>query len=251
MFRPVEIGYKGFMAGRCEGLEDSGRYVRRIGSRRESAAMVSPARVEKRIRLEEFLHMPEIDEQPYLEYIDGRIEAKPAFGMRASVLMGRLVRSLDQFVGSREFGESFISLRCTFEGRSLVCAIAFLLGSHIPVDERGEYADETPIPPDIHVEFLSPDECSDERPRDRLAFATSHGAALGWLIDPDRMRVLVYRPGRHPEELSADGVLEGDPVLPGYHLPVAELFGWLIWRKPDRKPAPPRSQPPTLGEPSL
>jgi hypothetical protein len=27
-----------------------------------------------------------------------------------------------------------------------------------------------------------------------------------------------------------DDVLEGDPVLPGYVLPVAEVFGWL---KPD------------------
>ena len=38
--------------------------------------MASPARVDKMITLEEFLRLPEIDEHPYLEYIDGRIEAK-------------------------------------------------------------------------------------------------------------------------------------------------------------------------------
>lgn len=38
--------------------------------------MASPARVEKTITLEEFLRLPEIDEHPYLEYIDGKIEAK-------------------------------------------------------------------------------------------------------------------------------------------------------------------------------
>jgi Uma2 family endonuclease len=37
--------------------------------------MSSAARVDKTITLDEFLRMPEIDEHPYLEYIDGRIEA--------------------------------------------------------------------------------------------------------------------------------------------------------------------------------
>ena len=47
----------------------------------------------------------------------------------------------------------------------------------------------------------------------------------------------VYRPGQPPVCLAADGVLEGEPVLPGFRLPVAEVFGWLIYRKPD--PGPP------------
>jgi Uma2 family endonuclease len=38
--------------------------------------MASPARIRKAITLDEFLRLPEIDERPYLEYIDGRIEAK-------------------------------------------------------------------------------------------------------------------------------------------------------------------------------
>ena len=41
-----------------------------------SSTMASPARVDKMITLEEFLRMPEIDEHPYMEFIDGRIEAK-------------------------------------------------------------------------------------------------------------------------------------------------------------------------------
>lgn len=212
--------------------------------------MASPARVSKTLSLEEFLRLPEIDEHPYQEYIDGRVEPKPYFGARASVLMGRLVRSFDLFAEPRGLGEAFISLRCTFAGCSVVCAIAFLSESHIGVNERGEYANETPIPPDVYVEFSSPDERSDDRPRERMSFATSHGTALGWLIDPDRMTVQVYRPGHRPQRLPTDGVLEGDPVLPGYRLPVAELFDWLTWRRPDRKSSPPQSESPSQGEPS-
>jgi len=53
--------------------------------------------------------------------------------------------------------------------------------------------------------------------------------------DPGRKTVSVYRPGHRAERLSAKGVLEEDPVLPGYRLAVAEVFEWLKIRK--SKPA--------------
>jgi Uma2 family endonuclease len=212
--------------------------------------MASAARVGKTISLEEFLRLPEIEEPPYKEYVAGRVEAKSYLSTRGSVLMGRLSCSLNLFAAARGLGEAFLSLRCTFAGRSVICAIAFLSEAHIGVDERGEYADETRIPPDLYIEFVGPEDCSDERPRERLSFATAHDTALGWLIDPERMTVEVYRPSRRPKRLPADGVLEGDPVLPGYRLPVAELFDWLIWRKPDRQPSPPQPESATPGESS-
>jgi hypothetical protein len=41
------------------------------------------------------------------------------------------------------------------------------------------------------------------------------------------------------ERLAADGALEGAPVLPGFRLPAAEVFGWLIYRRsgPGAEPA--------------
>lgn len=41
--------------------------------------------------------------------------------------------------------------------------------------------------------------------------------------------------------------LRGDPVLPGYRLPVAELFGWLTLRRPKSPPSK-RRGPSTPGE---
>lgn len=40
------------------------------------------------------------------------------------------------------------------------------------------------------------------------------------------------RPGATPERLPADGVLTGEPVLPGFRLPVEEVFGWLVRARP-------------------
>ena len=210
--------------------------------------MASPVRVGKMITLEEFLRMPEIDEHPYLEYIDGGIEAKVSPQKKHGLLTKQLMMHMDAYSKPRQLGETFPELRCTFAGRSIIPDVVFLLDEHIETDERGEVLDPTLRPPDLHIEIVSPDQ-SVRKYREKLAFSRANGCPLGWLIDPIRRTVQVYRPGRRPQRLPHDGVLEGDPVLPGYRLPVAELFAWLKVR--ESKPSPsPRSQSSGPGEPS-
>jgi Uma2 family endonuclease len=182
------------------------------------------------LTLEEFLRMPGIDEHPYREFIDGRIEAKVAPQKKHSAIQKQLVRHLDDFAIPRSLGESFPELRCTFAGRSIVPDVVFLTRDPIEADEEGDLINETFQPPDIHVEVASPDQPI-KKNRDKIHFSTSNGCLLGLLIDPERKTVEVYRPGQPPRRLADDGVIEGDDVLPGYRLPVAELFGWLRYRK--------------------
>ena len=193
--------------------------------------MASPARVDKMITLEEFLRLPKIDERPYLEYIDGRIEAKVSPQKKHGILEKRLMNHIDTYSEPRLLGQTFPELRSTFAGRSIIPDVVFLLDEHIEADERGEILDPTLRPPDIHVEIVSPDQ-SVRKCREKLAFSTANGCPLGWLIDPGRKTISAYRPGRRPERLAADGALSGDPVLLGYRLPIAELFGWLRLRPP-------------------
>ena len=44
----------------------------------------------------------------------------------------------------------------------------------------------------------------------------ANGAQLGWLIDPYRRRVYIYRPGMAPEMLENPETLSGEDVLPGF-----------------------------------
>jgi Uma2 family endonuclease len=208
--------------------------------------MASPARVGETLTLEEFLRMPGIDERPYKEFIDGRIETKMSPQKKHGRLQKRLVGDVDAYSEPRELGESFPELRCTFAGRSIIPDVVFLLDEHIELDEDGEILDPTPCPPDIHIEIVSPEQ-SVQKCREKILFSTANGCPLGWLIDPIRKAVNVYRPGRRGERVPADGVLEGDPVLPGYSLPVAELFAWLKGKPSRRKPAPPS---PPSGSPA-
>lgn len=48
---------------------------------------------------------------------------------------------------------------------------------------------------------------------------------LVWIVDPASQTVRVHEPGREPRVLALGAVLDGGEVLPGFALPLAELFG--------------------------
>jgi len=87
-------------------------------------------------------------------------------------------------------------------------------------DQRKEFA---PLCPDFVVELRSPtDRLSDLQYK--MQEYSDNGARLGWLIDPIDKRAHVYRPGQLVELLDNPATLSGDPVLPGFVLPVHDLW---------------------------
>jgi Uma2 family endonuclease len=191
--------------------------------------MSIPSPVRTPLTLEQFLKLPDIDEHPAREFIDGKVEVKVAAQKKHCMIQKQLVMSLDAFAEPAFLGMAFPELRCTFAGRSLVPDVVFLLSDHIDVDSEGVLVNETFRPPDIHVEIASPDQPA-KRNRERLQFSTANGCPLGWLIDPERRTVEVFRADGSHIRIPHDGALEGEPVLPGYRVTVATVFGWLKLR---------------------
>lgn len=86
--------------------------------------------------------------------------------------------------------------------------------------EQKTYA---PVCPDFVIKLRSPsDQLREvqEKMRDYIA----QGTRLGWLIDPFRKSVTIYRPGRRAETLKSPSNLSGEAVLPGF---VLDLKGTL------------------------
>ena len=51
------------------------------------------------------------------------------------------------------------------------------------------------------------------------------GVRLVWLVDPHYRTVLVYRPDQEPELFNVRQELTAEPHLPGFRVPVAQIFG--------------------------
>lgn len=79
------------------------------------------------------------------------------------------------------------------------------------------------IAPDLAVEVLS---STDTRPvlRKKLAHYLGAGTRLMWLIDTDERGVEVHTPDGPARWVPEDGVLDGGDVVPGFTVPVRDLF---------------------------
>jgi Uma2 family endonuclease len=78
--------------------------------------------------------------------------------------------------------------------------------------------------PDLAVEILSPSNTVEEIDSKLIEYF-ENGARLVWVIQPKQKYVLVYRSAAEPDRLlkSADS-LDGEDIVPGFTLPVADLF---------------------------
>lgn len=78
--------------------------------------------------------------------------------------------------------------------------------------------------PDLAVEVISPNDLYTEVDEE-VAEWLEHGARLVFVVNPRRRAVAVHRPGQPVRILGLDHVLDGEDVVPGWTLPVRDLFG--------------------------
>ncbi len=78
--------------------------------------------------------------------------------------------------------------------------------------------------PELIVEVMSPDDTWDEV-HEKLEEYFAVGAKLIWVVAPRRQRLHVYRSLTDLDVLTVQDTLTGGEVLPGFQVPVAELFG--------------------------
>jgi len=78
--------------------------------------------------------------------------------------------------------------------------------------------------PDLAIEVLSPGNTVEEI-HDKLVEYFENGTRLAWVIHPSEHYILVYRCAQEPDRLlkSVDA-LDGEYIIPGFTLPVADLF---------------------------
>jgi len=77
-------------------------------------------------------------------------------------------------------------------------------------------------PPDLAVEVLSPSNTPDE-----MTIKVDNYLRAGvvvWVVNPYMQRVTVHRPDAPPKTFGIDETLDGSGVLPGFTLPVKDIF---------------------------
>jgi Uma2 family endonuclease len=189
-----------------------------------TARPVPPLPPDVLLTAREFLRLPE-PAAGKLELHDGRlVEVAPA-SYRHSAVQGRLVRRLGAWGEARGLNEPLPELPCALAPRRVVAPDV----GYVRDPARAAAADAAGLPegpPDLAIEIVSP---TDTRPEVRrtVHWYVAAGRPLVWVVDPRRRTATAYRPGGPARQLRAGDALDGEDVLPGLRLPLADLWGVL------------------------
>jgi len=106
-------------------------------------------------------------------------------------------------------------------GTALLPDVSFISAARMTKRALSSYV---PLMPDLAVEVISPSQ-SLAQVREKAERYLRHGSALVWLIDPQAQTAEVWRRGSDEREtIAGDGELSGGDVLPGFRLPLRQIF---------------------------
>jgi Uma2 family endonuclease len=169
----------------------------------------------------DLLHKVEVEKQ-LCELVDGTLVEK-AMGLIESLIASRLIEALLSFVRPRRLGAVSGEAGTLRLGKGLVRLpdVAFIAAEkfrgHLPLESIPSIA------PDLAVEILSKSSTRREIER-KIAEYFEAGTRLVWIIDPETRTAIAHRSLNVRQAIAEDGTLDGDDVLPGFHISLAELF---------------------------
>jgi Uma2 family endonuclease len=102
----------------------------------------------------------------------------------------------------------------------LIPDASFIAAERLPPGETPDTG--WPFPPDLAVEVVSPNDKADDVNAKVTAYLQA-GTRLVWVVWPRTHTVYAFRP-RGADTLSTDDRLDGGDVLPGFSVPIAEIF---------------------------
>lgn len=176
-----------------------------------------------------------------VELIDGVLVEK-AMGFREALLASWIATLLNNFVVPRRLGlvaGADAPMRFT-DTRTRLPDVCFVAWGSLPAPGAHLVA-VADFAPDLAVEVLSRGNTRQEIEQKRREYFAA-GTKLVWVVDRRSETVAVYTdPDTHTVLTTAD-TLTGDPVLPGFALPVADIFGYLEQLPPDPDPDPSADQ---------
>lgn len=165
----------------------------------------------------------EASENRLFELVDGVLVEK-AMGATEALLASNIGRYLWNHLDDRDLGvvlgsDGMMRLRPRLVR---IPDVSFISWNQIP---SGEFPSK-PIPdlyPDLAVEVLSDSNTPAEIER-KLAEYFEAGCRLAWIIDPKTHTAEIYTSPTDCQHLRSNQSLDGRDVLPGFKLPLKELF---------------------------
>jgi Uma2 family endonuclease len=188
--------------------------------------------------------LPPPPEDVLYEIVDGKYEELPPLSTQAGVIASRLARNLGNFTADRQLGEVVTEVLFGLRPRSrrkYRPDLAFVPYKRWPKDRPVPTTDPWPVVPELAVEVISPNDLA-EGTQGKVKEYLEAGVPLVWVIYAQLGWVVAYESLQRMRGFTVADDLDAEPLLPGFRLPLRELFS--------APAAPAEGESPPEGEPT-
>jgi Uma2 family endonuclease len=178
---------------------------------------------EKLYTAEELLRLP--DDGMRRELVEGEIKTMTPAGNEHGYLALKIGRLLGNHVADNELGRVYAAetgFKIAADPDTVRAPDAAFVNRE-RVEKVGDVPGFWPGAPDLAVEVVSPGDTHAEVVEKSLAWLDA-GCRMVLVAEPGRKVVTVYRSREDIRILTGDEVVDGADVVPGWRLPVTEIF---------------------------
>ncbi len=166
------------------------------------------------------------EEEPLYEIIDGRRVEKPPMGTFQIIVAAILDQQLGAFARTGRLGRVVPEMlfRINPAGSPMRRPdIAFVSFDRWPRDRKVNSDNGWDVVPDLAIEVVSPSNTADEV-LGKVREYFQAGVRRVWVVYPSERQVYVYASPTRNSILGEGDELAGEDILPGFRLPLVELF---------------------------
>jgi Uma2 family endonuclease len=161
------------------------------------------------------------------EVVDGKVVEKAPLGALEGVLATILCRWIAPFVDEARLGRVVQEVLFLLEKSPELKRrpdVAFVSAERWPIGKRVPRTEAWDVIPDLGVEVISRSNTADAV-AGKIEEYFRAGVRQVWVVYPVTSKVHVYESPTQVKILQVGDDLQGDPLIPGFTLPLAVLFG--------------------------
>jgi Uma2 family endonuclease len=169
---------------------------------------------------------PPPPEDALYEIVDGQYEELPPMSTQGVIVASRLARRLGNFAEEKQLGEVVTEMLFGLTPKSRRKHrpdVAFVSYQRWPKDQPSPTSDPWRVVPELAVEVVSPNDPA-ESLQEKVKEYLEAGVRLVWVVSPRLGWVVAYESIHQMRGFTTADDLEAEPLLPGFRLPLRELF---------------------------
>jgi Uma2 family endonuclease len=167
-----------------------------------------------------------VQDEPLYEIVNGQRVDLPPMSAYATWIASRLHGRLWPYAEDKGLGTSVTEMLFVLDAEPNLRRrpdVAFVSTARWPLDRALPETGDWDVVPDLAVEVISPNDVF----KDVLAKVREYfhyGVQVVWVFAPEERQVYVYDSPTHVRILTGQDELMGGEVVPGFRLPLGQLF---------------------------